>query len=1039
MPRYEFKDGTSNKFWEIVLGTDSFTTTYGRIGTAGQSSVKTFPNALKTQAAYDALIAEKVKKGYQPAEGGSAPGAPAPLPPASAKKAPSGSGPVGASTSSARTGDRATPTADSAAPTADRAAPTADRAAQTEASASETPSPSLNWTEQAQKEAKKELVPPDVDPRQPGNAASSWATLHEHFVKRVKMGLEHGLAATQSFRKQQQDVLWTWGNAKLPSTLDVQTQAASLLLLPTFHGEWSVQTELSVTAFLIDLWVAHAGLPFAIEAFTAAAALPSLDHHGVPKQTTLADGPPRELSALFPGRIDRCLRAYLRGAPPDALAAAKGRALELRAQGDLLSRTVLSALFLEPDWIDADLSERLRTQARALFTPEMLRAARSTEELAAYFANLTDEELDLLGPRNRYEKHEPTAAWTLMDTRREAAVVPLSRWLERAGRAIGEAKRELQRNRALLTAHELLSILTFTTNHPAVAEAICAIYAACGDQKIAKAEDPRLLAHEWLLRSPQVALPAVAAAAKKPGGAWAKALLPNLERLATRNQVQREVATLAELPELLRKPAKFKAPGFWLPEAFSPPLTRSGKALPPEALQALAAALQSPAGDTLLLLREALSPEAMASFTWDLFQAWLAAGAAAKDKWAFLALGVFGNDDTARRLTPLIRAWPGEAAHQRAVMGLDMLALIGSDVAMMMLNGIAQKLKFKGLQERARLKMEEIAARRGLTPEELADRLIPDLDLEDDGSTVLDFGPRSFRVGFDENLSPFVMDASGTRLKDLPKPNSKDDATLASDAVEAWKAMKKDARAVASIQLLRMELAMGAERRWSPEELHGFLISHPLMVHVVRRLVWGVFDDAGALTATFRVAEDRTLASIEDETFTLEPSAKVGIVHPLHLDPATLKKWSAVFSDYVILQPFEQLARQVFRLEAAEQKAKLLERFQNRKVETKKVMGLLSRGWFRGPAYDGGCIPFFIKRVGRELTAAVQLDPGFYAGAMDDTDPVQELGAVDFGTDEPDWGGGRPNAWPLSRVPAVVVSEVLRDLASLGEAKDEDA
>ena len=32
MPRYEFSDGKSNKFWQIELSGNSFTTTYGRIG-----------------------------------------------------------------------------------------------------------------------------------------------------------------------------------------------------------------------------------------------------------------------------------------------------------------------------------------------------------------------------------------------------------------------------------------------------------------------------------------------------------------------------------------------------------------------------------------------------------------------------------------------------------------------------------------------------------------------------------------------------------------------------------------------------------------------------------------------------------------------------------------------------------------------------------------------------------------------------------------------------------------------------------------------
>lgn len=79
---------------------------------------------------------------------------------------------------------------------------------------------------------------------------------------------------------------------------------------------------------------------------------------------------------------------------------------------------------------------------------------------------------------------------------------------------------------------------------------------------------------------------------------------------------------------------------------------------------------------------------------------------------------------------------------------------------------------------------------------ELEDRLAPDLGLDDNGSLLLDFGPRQFTVSFDETLKPFVRDASGSRLKDLPKPNKSDDESQANDAVNRYKLLKKDARTV---------------------------------------------------------------------------------------------------------------------------------------------------------------------------------------------------------------------------------------------------
>ncbi|MFO0668903.1 MAG: WGR domain-containing protein [Polyangiaceae bacterium] len=64
MPRYEFSEGTSNKFWEITLEGSSFTTRYGKIGTDGQVTLKEFDSADKAQKEYDKLVAEKTKKGY---------------------------------------------------------------------------------------------------------------------------------------------------------------------------------------------------------------------------------------------------------------------------------------------------------------------------------------------------------------------------------------------------------------------------------------------------------------------------------------------------------------------------------------------------------------------------------------------------------------------------------------------------------------------------------------------------------------------------------------------------------------------------------------------------------------------------------------------------------------------------------------------------------------------------------------------------------------------------------------------------------------
>ncbi|MEQ1819954.1 MAG: DUF4132 domain-containing protein, partial [Terricaulis sp.] len=330
-----------------------------------------------------------------------------------------------------------------------------------------------------------------------------------------------------------------------------------------------------------------------------------------------------------------------------------------------------------------------------------------------------------------------------------------------------------------------------------------------------------------------------------------------------------------------RTPSKVAKPPAWLSiSSLSRPELKAGGALPNEAMTALVEMLSfvNPADvyPGVFAFREACTPDSLARFSWDLFSAWLAEGAPSKEGWAFRALGWFGDDECARQLTRLVRKWPGESAHARAVTGLDVLADIGTDVALMNLNGVAEKVKFKGLQDRARDKIAALAEARELSPEELADRLAPDLDLDDRGGLDLDFGPRQFRAGFDEFLKPWVKDETGARLKDLPKPSKSDDVDKAKEASAKWAALKKDARAIASLQLARLETMLATGRRSKPEVFHTFFASHPLIRHLAQRLVWGMYEtdqvDAGP-RLYFRVGEDLSFTDANDDSVTIDVSA----------------------------------------------------------------------------------------------------------------------------------------------------------------------
>ncbi|MBL8915275.1 MAG: WGR domain-containing protein [Archangium sp.] len=62
--RFEFSEGTSNKFWEVKVEGEQQIVRFGKIGTAGQVKEKDFDSAGDAKADTKKLIAEKTGKGY---------------------------------------------------------------------------------------------------------------------------------------------------------------------------------------------------------------------------------------------------------------------------------------------------------------------------------------------------------------------------------------------------------------------------------------------------------------------------------------------------------------------------------------------------------------------------------------------------------------------------------------------------------------------------------------------------------------------------------------------------------------------------------------------------------------------------------------------------------------------------------------------------------------------------------------------------------------------------------------------------------------
>lgn len=555
----------------------------------------------------------------------------------------------------------------------------------------------------------------------------------------------------------------------------------------------------------------------------------------------------------------------------------------------------------------------------------------------------------------------------------------------------------------------------------------------------------RATALTWLRRHPTFAARALIPAALGKPGRRRRAAEQALRTLAETHRDEvlaaaREYgeAALAGVESLLTAdplaslPAQVPHLPSWVDPVLLPPVLVRDRTsvLPPEAVRHLCTMLALSTIDEqyagVAPAKEACDPSSLAEFAWALFEQWRSAGMPSQERWAFTALAWLGDDQTVHRLDPLIRVWPGQGKHPHAVTGLDVLARIDTDAALRQLADIARKAKFKALREQAQQKLTEAAARRGLTAAQLEDRLVPDLGLDERGSLTLDYGPRRFTVGFDEQLTPYVLDQTGKPHKTLPKPGRRDDPQLAPTAYQRFRTLKKEVRALAASQITRLEQAMVNQRRWSFTQFRELLMNHPLMWHLVRRLVWGWFD--GDTVAGFRVAEDRSLADVNDETLRLDDDAIVGVAHPLHLDE-TVPTWSEIFADYELRQPFPQLGRKTHTLTASEQQAETLDRFHGLTVPTGKLLGLERRGWRRAAPQDGGLQPWLLRPLPNGWAAVINLEPGIIIG-QPHTFPEQQLTTVwldEHGLG--DWQ--RRNARRFGELDPVTASELLRELTDV--------
>lgn len=383
-------------------------------------------------------------------------------------------------------------------------------------------------------------------------------------------------------------------------------------------------------------------------------------------------------------------------------------------------------------------------------------------------------------------------------------------------------------------------------------------------------------------------------------------------------------------------------------------------------------------------LAEEVVPSELEAYANLIFEQWIVDGAQAKKKWILYYSAIHGGSQIVDKLHHYIKSWPEMSRGAIAAEAVNALALSPVARALMIVDSISRKFKFKQVKTAAAKALEFAATELGLTVEELADRIIPDFGFDENMERRFDYGERSFIVTISPELEISVKDENGKKLKNMPSPGKKDDEEKANAAYAEFKQLKKDMKATVSIQKTRLEMALSSERLWSIEDWKKLFVSNPIMHQFAIGLIWGIYEDH-KLLQSFRYMEDGSFNTEDEDEYELSETGFIGLVHPIELTDDLIAAWKEQLADYEIRQPFEQMERPVFYVTEEEKNEKELNRFRDLAVSDLALLGKLTgMGWYRGAILDaGGYTDYYREDKGAGYGADLTFS-GSCVGAMGD-------------------------------------------------------
>lgn len=398
------------------------------------------------------------------------------------------------------------------------------------------------------------------------------------------------------------------------------------------------------------------------------------------------------------------------------------------------------------------------------------------------------------------------------------------------------------------------------------------------------------------------------------------------------------------------------------------------------------------------------------------------AGSAIGSKGLLAVVAACGAERVAAPVQRYLKEWYGTRAAQGKAL-IAMLAWVEHPSAIQLMLSVGSRFRTKSIQEEATRQAQALADRRGWTLDELADRTIPSAGFDENGEIELSFGPRAFTACLLPDFKIELFNPDGKKIAALPEPRQDDDADRAKDAKKTFTSAKKEIKSIVGLQSERLYEALCTGRDWSFEDWSVYLNRHPVVRHLLQRVVWSVVD-SGEVVATFRPLDDGTLTDNEDNAVALSADARVRIAHDTNLPATAVRQWEQHLEDYKIKPLFQQFGKGTWTLPDDKRRETDIMDFEGHLIEAFALRGRATKlGYARGSTGDGGWFMTYEKRF-PTLGLVVVIE--FTGNPLPEENRTVALLNLRF--ESASAGGGERPRLALGKVPPVLLSECYNDL-----------